>query len=210
MLSVGKRGSKEKQLAVSFLSDHTPCWPLAAFLISHILLPTAALVFHIFTSHNVFLFKWEVNIDKSHLWQTLVWAGQYSTLTPRIHSPDWTSNESLLLVDLFSSHKVLVLKRTSSVLDMALPPTSWPYLLTCMLGHTVDTVRTIEQTYTANWILKNGFLSFDAFVPSTIKHDEAAFSMFSYCSSIGTFHPLINQLHLVCTPYFLCFCLKWV
>lgn len=132
MLSVGKRGSKEKHLAVSFLSDHTPCWPLAAFLISHTLLPTAALVFHIFTSHNVFLLKWEVNIDKSHLWQTLVWAGQYSTLTPRIHSPGSTSDESLLLVDLFSSHKVLVLKHTSSVLDMALPPTSWPYPLTYM------------------------------------------------------------------------------
>lgn len=67
MLSVGKRGSKEKRLAVSFLSDHTPCWPLAAFLTSHILLPTAALVFHIFTSHNVFLLKWEANIDKSQL-----------------------------------------------------------------------------------------------------------------------------------------------
>lgn len=79
------------------------------FSFPHTLLPTAALVCHIFPSHNVFLFKWEVNIDKSHLRETFVGAGQSSTLTPRILSPDWTSNESLLPVDLFSSHKVQVL-----------------------------------------------------------------------------------------------------
>lgn len=204
MLSVGKRGSKEKYLAVSFSSDHTPCWSLAAFLISHTLLPSVALVFHIFTSHNVFLFKWEVNIDKSHLWQTLVWAGQSSTLTPRIHSPDWTSDESLLLVDLFSSHKVLVLKRTSSVLDMALPPTSWPYPLTCMqpqLGPLSCSVQ--ANTHSKLNSEKNGFLTFDAFVLLTIKHNDTTFSEFCYCSSVGTFHPFINQLHLVCTPNFM-------
>lgn len=98
----------EERKRRTFSSDQTPCRSLAVFF-PHTLFPTAALVCHIFPSHNVFLFKWEVNIVKSHLRETFVGAGQSSTLTPRILSPDWTSNESLLPVDLFSSHKVQVL-----------------------------------------------------------------------------------------------------
>lgn len=104
----------------------------SVFFLSHTLLPTATLVCHTFPSHNVFLFKWEVNIDKSPLQETFVGAGQSSMLTPRILSPDWTGDESLLPVDLFSSHKVQVLRHVSSVLDTAQPTTPWPYPPSCM------------------------------------------------------------------------------
>lgn len=165
-------------------------------------LPTAALVFHIFTSHNVFLFKWEVNIDKSHLWQTLVWAGQYSTLTPRIHSPDWTSDGSLLLVDLFSSHQVLVLKHTSSVLDMALPPTSWPYPLTCMqtqLGPLSFSVQanTHSKLNSEKWV-------FDLGCFCSLNYKTRRNSIQRVLLLVFNWHiPSFDQLHLVCTPNFL-------